>query len=167
MTICLTELRALIGQEATYTAPEEIGRASARYYARAIGDDNRLYADPAAARDMGLPSTIVPPTWLFETNQYADLPPNEDGYAGHWPIELPGTRAVRGGNSYHWYRDVYPDDIVTAHWRITDITERTTKNGEPMVVVTSSCHYTDHNGEPIAAQTETLIFVDLHHDATH
>jgi acyl dehydratase len=160
MTLLTDDILALVGSEASYTAPEEIGRASARYFARAVGDDNPLYTDQAAARAAGLPGTIVPPTWLFETNQYADLPANDEGYAGHfWPIDIPGTRAVRGGNEYRWARDVRPGDIVTARWRITGITERSTGSGQPMVVVTSECDYTDQDGEPIAQQTETLIFV--------
>ncbi|MFE3280270.1 MaoC family dehydratase N-terminal domain-containing protein [Nocardia sp. NPDC059239] len=155
------ELRALIGKSATYTAPEEIGCASARYYAQATADNNPLYRDVASAKEVGLPSTIVPPTWLFDTNQYADLPRNADGYAGHWPIELPGMRSVRGGHDYQWFRDIYPHDIITAHWRITDVTERTARSGTSMIVVTSSCHYTDERGAPIAQQTETLLFMDM------
>lgn len=157
----LEELRALIGKSATYTAPEEVGRASVRYYASVTADNNPLYRDTAAARELGLPSTIVPPTWLFDTNQYADLPRNADGYAGHWPIELPGTRSVRGGNEYRWFRDLYPDDIITAHWQITDVTERTTRSGTSMIVITSSCRYTDQRGAAIAEQTETLLFMDV------
>jgi acyl dehydratase len=160
MSLLTDELRALVGQEACYTAPEEIGRASARYFARAVGDDNPLYTDEKAALAVNLSGTIVPPTWLFETNQYADLPRNEDGYAGHfWPIEVPGTQAVRGGNEYRWHRDVRPGDIVTARWRITAIAERTTSSGQPMIVLTSHCDYHDQEGAAIAEQTETLIFL--------
>jgi len=161
MTLLTDEIQGLVGNEATYTAPEEIGRASARYFARAIGDDNLLYTDDAAARAVGLSGIVVPPTWLFETNQYADLPRNDDGYAGHWPIDVAGTRAVCGGNDYRWHRDVRPDDVVTAHWVITDITERTTRAGQPMLVVTSRCEYVDQHGGKIAEQTETIIFVEI------
>jgi acyl dehydratase len=44
------ELRGWIGREVSYTAREEIGRASIRYFALAIGDDNPLYIDEAYAR---------------------------------------------------------------------------------------------------------------------
>jgi hypothetical protein len=44
------ELRGWIGREVSYAAPEEIGRASIRYFALAIGDDNPLYVDEDYAR---------------------------------------------------------------------------------------------------------------------
>ena len=44
------ELRGWIGREVSYTAREEIGRASIRYFALAIGDENPLYIDEAYAR---------------------------------------------------------------------------------------------------------------------
>ena len=44
MSIYVTdELKSWIGREATYTAPEELGQASIRYFAMALGDDNPLF----------------------------------------------------------------------------------------------------------------------------
>ena len=45
--------RARIGEKASYTAPEELGRASIRYFALAIGDYNPLYVDKSAADRAG------------------------------------------------------------------------------------------------------------------
>ncbi len=160
MTLLTDELRALIGRQVDYVAPEELGLASARYFARAVGDNNPLYTSPAAALAAGLATTIVPPTLVFETNQLVDLPRDDDGFAGHtWPISVPGTRAVRGGHRYLWHRDVLPGDVLAATWTITDVTERTTRAGQPMVVVTSHCRYATEAGEPVAEQTETLLYV--------
>ena len=64
---------------------------------------------------------------MCETNQFAGLPRDANGYAGHgWDFHLPGTREVRGGNAYRFHQPVRPDDVVTAHWAVTDVTERTT-----------------------------------------
>ena len=41
------ELRAWIGREVRYGAKENLVRASIRYFALAIDDDNRLYQDDA------------------------------------------------------------------------------------------------------------------------
>ena len=46
--------------------PKKIGRASIRYFALAIGDDNPLYVDDAYARAAGYPSIIAPPTFVCE-----------------------------------------------------------------------------------------------------
>ena len=40
MSLLTDEVRALVGRTRTYTAPEPLGRASIRYFALAIGDDN-------------------------------------------------------------------------------------------------------------------------------
>jgi len=49
----------------TYPAAEvyEVGRAKIREFAEAIGDDNPIYRDPAAAREAGHPDVIAPPTF--------------------------------------------------------------------------------------------------------
>ena len=76
------ELKSWIGRKVSYTAPEELGRASIRYFALALGDDNPLYRDEEFARKTRHGGIIAPPTFICETNQYMDAAPNEDGYIG-------------------------------------------------------------------------------------
>jgi acyl dehydratase len=161
--ILLTEeITALVGTTATYTAPEELGRASIRYFARAVGDENPLYTDEAFARAHGYDGVVAPPTLICETNQYADRPRDEDGYAGHsWEIDVPGTRLVRGGNEYTFFRPVRPDDVITATWRIAAASERTSSAGTPMLIIESVASYTNQDGEQLATNTETLIYQAL------
>ena len=52
-TLLNDELKSWIGREVTYRAREEIGRASIRYFALAIDDENPLYQDDAYAREAG------------------------------------------------------------------------------------------------------------------
>ncbi|XSC42702.1 FAS1-like dehydratase domain-containing protein [Bradyrhizobium sp. RDT10] len=47
------ELREWIGCEVYYPALEELGRASIRYFANALGDENPLYFDEAYAQAAG------------------------------------------------------------------------------------------------------------------
>lgn len=142
-----------------YIAPEPLGRAPIRYFARAIGDDNRLYTDAAYAQEHGYHDVIAPPTLICETNQYADLSKDEAGYAGHgWDIEVPGTRLLRGGNEYTFHQAVSPDDIITASWRIQDMTEKTTAKGIRMLIVTSVAEYSNQHDELLVTNAETLIF---------
>ena len=168
MTPLLTEeLRARIGEVRSYVAPEELGRAAIRYFARAVGDDNPLYTDDGYARACGHDGVIAPPTLVCETVQYADLPRDAEGYAGpSWGLEVPRTRTVRGGNAYTFSRPVRPDDVVTATWRIVDMTERTTRDGRAMLVVTSEARYTDQRGGLLATNTETIVHVALAGEAS-
>ena len=79
-------------------AREELGRASIRYFALAMGDDNPLYVDDTYAKEAGYPSVIAPPTLICETCQYAHRPPDEEGYIGHeWHLPVAGCRQIRAG----------------------------------------------------------------------
>lgn len=162
MTLLTDEIRALAGARRVYTAPEALGGAAGRYFALAVGDHNPLYTDDAFARANGLPGVTAPLTLICETNQYAGLPMDADGYAGHsWGIEIPDTRRVRGGNSYTFERRIRPDDVVTATWEITDLTEKTTRAGAAMLVITSCATYTNQDGDLLAINKEQDIFVSL------
>ena len=77
------ELKAWIGREVTYAAPEELGRAAIRYFALASGDGNPLYYDEAIARRSRHGGIIAPPTLVCETNQIYPRPPDRNGYIGH------------------------------------------------------------------------------------
>lgn len=162
MTLLTDEIRALEGRTKVYTAPEPFGAAAGRYFGLAIGDDNPLYSDAEYARAHGLAGVTAPLTLICETNQYAGLPPDHEGYAGHtWDLNIPGTRQVRGGNAYTFHRRLRPEDVVTATWRITSVTEKTTGSGKAMLVVGSTATYTDQDGDLLAENAETIIFVAL------
>lgn len=161
MSLLSEELRARIGSEATYVAPESLGRAALRYYAEAIGDDNPLYVDEEVARAHGLEGVIAPPTLICDTNQFSSGQRDAEGYAGHdWGLEVPGTTAVRGGHEYTFHRDVRPGDVVTVTWRLVDLSERVARSGAAMLVVTSEARYTDADGCLLAENVETLLYVE-------
>lgn len=159
MSLLTDEIRAWIGREAVYEAPEELGRASIRAFARAVGDENPLYTDDAFARAHGHPSVIAPPTLICETNQFIARAPDEHGYSGHlWDLPITGCRLIRGGNAYTFARAVLPTDRVTVRWLLHSIEERTSSKGARMLIVTSVVTYTNQDGELLADNTETLIY---------
>ena len=156
------EIEAMVGSTISYTAPEEVGRASIRYFAHAIGDLNPLYLDAEYARSHGFRDVIAPPTWITETNQYANVEMDHDGYAGHlWKIDFPNTRFVRGGNDYQFLQPIYPDDIITATWTIESISERINSKGLAMVTMQSVARYTNQKSELLAINTETMIWSEI------
>ena len=158
-TLLNDELRSRIGETRVYVAPEPIGKAAFRYFAQAVGDDNPLYTDDQFARQHGYEGVIAPPTLVCETNQYANLPRESTGYAGHgWDLDVPGTRLLRGGNEYIFHKEVRPDDILTVTWKIEDMVERTSSKGTPMVIVTSTAQYSNQSGELLVTNVETLIY---------
>lgn len=152
------ELKAWIGREAIYAAPDELGRAAIRYFALALGDDNPLYCDEALAQRTHHGGVIAPPTLVCETNQIFRQPPDDNGYIGHrWALPLPSTRFIRGGNEYEFHQPVRPDDRITVTWRIVDIHEQNTRKGGALIFVVSEARYTNQRGELLAVNRETNI----------
>jgi acyl dehydratase len=162
MALLTEELRSWIGREAHYPAREELGRASIRYFALAMGDDNPLYVDDAYARRAGYPSVIAPPTLVCETCQYAHRAPNADGYIGHeWPLPLPASRLVRAGNDYEFMRPVLPSDHISVTWTLESIVEKSFSKGGTQLFVTSVARYRDAVGEIVAVNRETVVYQPL------
>lgn len=162
MTLLTDEVRAHVGRTATYTAPEPLGRASLRYFATAVGDDDPRVVDEEAARAAGFRDVVAPPTFVCETNQYLQGRPDDEGYIGHsWGIEVPGTRLVRGGHEYEFHSPVHPDVVLHVTWEVEDVTARTSSSGMELVIVTSLATYRDQHGELLATNRETLIYQEL------
>jgi acyl dehydratase len=156
------ELKQWIGREFNFTAPEEIGRASIRYFALAIGDENRLYFDDEDARAAGYRGVIAPPTFICETNQYAHRQPNADGYIGHsWDLPLSGCRMIRGGHQYEFFQAVRPEDRISVNWRLEDISEHSSSRSGPMLIVIAVATFSNQHGKMLARNRETLIFQPL------
>lgn len=153
------DLKAWIGREATYTAPEELGRASIRYFALALRDDNPVYSDADFASRTVHGDIIAPPTFVCETNQIINRPLDENGYIGHdWPLPLSSGRFIRGGNEYEFFQPVRASDRVSVTWKILDIYERHTRKLGTLIFVVSEAHYTNQNKELLAINRETNIY---------
>ena len=150
MTLLLTDaIRAMIGRTLNYRAPEELGRASIRYFALAVGADPSRWKDEA------------PPTLVCETNQLTgNAEPDADAYLGQaWDLPLPvPCHMIRGGNDYRFGRPVRPDDVITTTWELVDAVERIGTGGRPLLLVTARATYTADDGEWLATNTETLIY---------
>lgn len=162
MALLTEELRSWIGREAHYPAREELSRASIRYFALAVGEENPIYLDDEQARQAGYPSLIAPPTLICETCQYAHRPPDEDGYIGHgWELPISGCRTIRAGNDYEFYRPVLPADRVSVTWTLEDIVERKSSRGGTQLFVTSVARYYDADDQLLAVNRETTVYQPL------
>jgi len=156
------ELRSWIGREATYTAPEELGQASIRYFAMVLGDDNPVFSDAAFARSTRHGGVIAPPTLICETNQYAHQAPNADGYVGHeWHLPVPNTRLVRAGNDYEFMRPLLPADRISVTWTLENIVEKPSSRGGTQLFVSSVGRFRDAKGEIVAINRETIVYQPL------
>ena len=133
--------RAFVGRSYPADGTFEVAREHIRRFAEAIGDANPAYLDPEAAKALGHPDVIAPPTFL--TTVGLSLPD------GNGPISDPAlgldlARVVHGEQRYVHHRPVRPGDVLTATTTVVDIrdaganelmttqTEIVTTEGEPV-----------------------------------
>ena len=156
MASLLERLKATVGQEIVLRAPDEIGRSSLRQYALAIGDFNPIYSDREFAQINGLRDVMAPPTLICDTWQYVDSDMDERGdLLGRGPIrELEGLRAA---NEYEFFQPIHPDDVVTAHWTVKDVYEKTGSTGSLVFQVIETTFYNQLE-ELLARNTETMFY---------
>ena len=156
MASLLERLKATVGQEIILRAPDEIGRSSLRQYALAIGDFNPIYSDREFAQINGLRDVMAPPTLICDTWQYVDSDMDERGdLLGRGPIrELEGLRAA---NEYEFFQPIHPDDVVTAHWTVKDVYEKTGSTGSLVFQVIETTFY-NQSEELLARNTETMFY---------
>lgn len=150
MSLLSPEVRAWLGREEVFEAPEAFSGAEFRYFALAVGDDNPRWQQGEA-----------PPTFVCESSQY--LRTRADLLAGghHWDLPITGCRLLRGGHEYEFGRPLRAGDRLKVTWRITGFEEKTASTGADMLIVTSEATYQDQRGERLAVNRETLIYQAL------
>jgi len=152
----LERLKQTVGQEIILQAPDEIGSASLRQYALAIGDFNPLYSDRKFALSHGLRDVMAPPTLICDTWQYVDSDMDDRGdLLGRGPMrQFDGLRA---GNDYEFFQPIHPDDVITAHWTVKDVYERTGRSGSLIFQVIETTFHNQRK-ELLARNTETMFY---------
>ena len=156
MASLFERLKATVGQEIVLRAPDEIGRSSLRQYALAVGDFNPIYSNREFAQANGMRDVMAPPTLICDTWQYVDSDMDDRGdLLGRGPIrELEGLRA---GNEYEFFQPIHPDDVVTAHWIVKDVYEKSGSTGSLVFQVIETTFY-NQSEELLARNTETMFY---------
>jgi acyl dehydratase len=108
--------RDFIGRAFGSAEPYEVGREKLREFADAIGDDNPVYRDPAAAKALGHPDVIAPPTFAIVVA----------GRGGPSPIFDPAfgmryERVVHGEQRFTHHRPIRAGDALTVSSRIAEV----------------------------------------------
>ncbi len=123
-------------------------RTRLQFFARAIGETDPVYTDPAAARDAGYADLPAPPTFLFA----AEL---DSGASNQLLADLgiPLAKLLHGEQGFSYHRAACAGDTVTVRSTITDIYDK--KNGALEFVVKSS-RVTNQRDE-LVAELRTVI----------
>jgi acyl dehydratase len=133
---------SFVGRTYPPTRPYEVGREKIREFAVAVGADHPAHHDPDAARSLGHPDVVAPPTFpivmsMATGNQVIDDP----------ALGLDYSRVVHGDQRFSYTRPVYAGDRLTCvctveeiisrggHDFLTTRTDIATEDGEPVVTV--------------------------------
>ncbi|GAA0442295.1 MaoC family dehydratase N-terminal domain-containing protein [Streptomyces olivaceiscleroticus] len=100
--------QSFVGRTYPPTAPYEVGREKIREFAEAIGDANPVYTDTEAAKALGHPDVIAPPTFVFAITFQAAGQVVEDPQLG-----LDYSRVVHGDQKFSYTRPVRAGDRLT------------------------------------------------------
>ncbi len=140
--------RDFIGRQYPSSSSYEVGREHIRSFARAIGDENPAYTDPAAARALGHPDVIAPPTFLTVLNfRFAAEGPVADPALG-----LDYSLVVHGEQSFELHRPVRAGDVLTSVARVDDI-----KDAGRNELITTVSEVTAADGERVATLRGTIV----------
>jgi acyl dehydratase len=105
-----------VGRSYPPSEPYEVSRVKIADFAEAIGDDNPLYHDRAAAQAAGYPDVIAPPTFPIVVTMAASR-----AAVGDPGLGLNYAMVVHGEQRFTYARPLHAGDVVTAQVTISDI----------------------------------------------
>jgi acyl dehydratase len=139
--------QSFVGRTYPPTPPYEVGREKIREFAEAIGDDNPAYRDPEAARALGHPDVIAPPTFGIVLSMTAGRQVVADPELG-----LDYTRVVHGEQRFVIARPIRAGDRLTVTMTVENIRAAA---GNDMI--TTRGDVTTVAGEPVFTAYSTLV----------
>jgi acyl dehydratase len=129
------------------TAPYEVCREKIREFADAIGDQDPAYRDPEAARTLGHPDVVAPPTFAVIV-AFRGL----DTIIGDPDLGLDYSRVVHGDQRFSYQRPLRAGDRVTA----TAVVE-TVRSVGGNDILGVRCDLATEDGEAIGSAWSTLV----------
>ena len=129
------------------TAPYEVCREKIREFANAIGDPDPAYRDPEAARTLGHPDVVAPPTFAVIV-AFRGL----DTIIGDPDLGLDYSRVVHGDQRFSYRRPLRAGDRVTA----TAVVE-TVRSVGGNDILGVRCDLATEDGEAVGSAWSTLV----------
>jgi acyl dehydratase len=136
---------SFVGRSYPPTEPYEVGVEKIREFADAIGDPNPVYRDRDAARALGHPDVVAPPTFPFVMTFRASRVVIDDPDLGidysrvvHGEQRFVHTRPVRAGERLTTTVSIESIRSAGGHDMVTSRSDVSTPDGEPVVTAYST-----------------------------
>ncbi|MEU8550861.1 MaoC family dehydratase N-terminal domain-containing protein [Streptomyces roseoverticillatus] len=139
--------QSFVGRTYPATEPYEVGREKIREFAEAIGDTNPAYTDPEAAKALGHPDVIAPPTFVFSVTYRAAGAVVSDPQLG-----LDYSRVVHGDQKFAYARPVRAGDRLTV---VSTIESIKSLAGNDVLSIRGDVQ--DEHGEHVVTAHTTLV----------
>ncbi|MEV6792694.1 MaoC family dehydratase N-terminal domain-containing protein [Streptomyces sp. NPDC051320] len=139
--------QSFVGRTYPPTTPYEVGREKIREFAEAVGDSNPAYVDQDAARELGHPDVIAPPTFVFSITFKAAGAVVDDPQLG-----LDYARVVHGDQKFVYRRPVRAGDRLTITSTIEAIKSLA---GNDIIDIRGEVH--DESGEHVVTAWTKLV----------
>jgi acyl dehydratase len=139
--------RALVGRSYPPSPVYEVGRAKLAEFAAAIGSDDPVHRDPAAARAAGHPDVIAPPTFaIVLTLEAANVVLSDP------EVELDYSRVVHGEQRFTHHRPIRAGDRLVATTTIDAV--RSVAGND---LLTTRVDVATEDGEAVCSATSMLV----------
>ena len=129
------------------SAPYEVGIEKIREFATAIGDANPAFHDRDAAKALGHPDVIAPPTFPFVLTFRASRQVIEDP-----ALDIDYSRVVHGEQRFVHTRPVRAGDVLQ-----TAVTIESVRSAGGHDMVTTRSEVSTLDGEPVVTAYSTLV----------
>jgi acyl dehydratase len=126
-----------------------VDRTRLQFFAKAIGEKDPVYTDPAAAQAAGYADVPAPPTFLFAAE--LDSGANDQLLVD---LDIPLAKLLHGEQSFRYIKPVCAGDTVTVQSTITDIYD---KKGGKLEFAVKDSQVTNQRSELVAELRTVLV----------
>jgi len=139
--------QSFVGRRYPPTVPYQVGREKIREFAAAIGDANPAYTDVEAARALGHPDLVAPPTFAIVLSMRASHQVVKDPALG-----LDYTRVVHGEQRFSYTRPIVAGDELSVIVTVEKIRSMAGSD-----IITTRGEIVTTSGEAVCSAYSTLV----------
>lgn len=143
--------RNAIGKELPFFT-WEVNRVKIREFVQAIGDENPIYVDKDAAMRAGFTDTPAPLTFATSFVMWTN-----SLWQSFTIAKMSLERTLHGEETYEYYQEIYPGDIITGRMKICDIETKSGARGGQMDIVRLEILYTNQRNELVVKAGMVLV----------
>jgi acyl dehydratase len=138
---------SFVGRSYPPTRPYQVGREKIREFAAAIGDGNPAYTDVEAAKALGHPDLVAPPTFAIVLSMGA-----ADQVVMDPALGLDYTRVVHRDQRFSYARPIFAGDELAVSMTVAEI--RTLAGND---IITTRGDISTTGGDAVCTVFSTLV----------